>query len=288
MFLSRKILEQKLLTFLAEDVGQGDLTTSLIVRDRMLVEAEVIAKQEGIVAGIEEAVTLIESLGLSAETLVKDGDAIKQKQTLIKIKGDARTLLSVERTLLNIISRMSGIATATRRIVEALEHAGLKTKVASTRKTAPGMLYFDKKAVWIGGGDTHRAHLDDMVLIKDNHIALAGSIEKALKSARRNVSFTKKIEIEVTDSQGALVASRAGADIIMLDNFAPKQIIRTIGILKKEKLRNGVVIEASGGINCENVLDFASTGVDVVSIGEITHSARSINVSLEITKKCGN
>ncbi len=141
----------------------------------------------------------------------------------MEISGDAQTILSFERTLLNLLSRMSGIATKTRKLTEKLEKAGTKTKIAGTRKSAPGLLYFDKKAIIVGGGDPHRFHLDDMILIKDNHLAIVGSVEEAVKKAKANASFTKKIEVEVTKSEDAVKAANAGADIIMLDNFSPKQ-----------------------------------------------------------------
>jgi len=284
MFLPRKIMEEKLQHFLAEDLGQGDITTALTIPKNTVIEAIVVTKQAGIAAGIEEATILLESLGLTAETQVEDGDEIKPKQVLIKISGNARTILSVERTVLDIVSRMSGIATMTRRLVEALQKAKFKTRIACTRKTAPGLAYFDKKAVSIGGGDTHRLHLDDMVLIKDNHIAVAGSLEKALKTVRKSASFSKKIEVETASTEEALSAAKEGADIIMLDNFSPKQIAETVETLKKAKLYGKSLLEASGGITSKNILKFASTGVHIVSLGELTHSTRALNVSLEITK----
>ena len=284
MFVPRKILEEKLRRILEEDVGQGDATTSLVVPEGSVAEAEVIAKEPGIVAGMEEGEALLKSLELHVEPLVNDGDKIKINQKLMKISGDARTILSVERTLLNIISRMSGIATATRNLVEKLQKAGLRTKVACTRKTAPGLLYFDKKAVFIGGGDTHRLHLDDMILIKDNHVKIAGGLERAVKRAREKASFSKKIEVEVANSEEAIIAAKAGADIIMLDNFSPKQIEKTLKLLKDEGLFGSVLLEASGGITAENIKSFASTKVDVVSLGQITHSTMALNVSLEIVK----
>lgn len=285
MFLPRKILEQKLVDFLAEDLGQGDLTSSLVVEDGTIAEANVIAKQEGVVAGIEESLILLESQGLSGRALIRDGEVARKKQTLIEIKGEARAILSVERTLLNVLSRMSGIATATRAIVNVLESEGLKTRVASTRKSSPGLLYFDKKAVWIGGGDSHRLHLDDEVLIKDNHIVLVGGIDVAVRRAKQGVSFTKKIEVEVKDCEGAIIACEAGVDIIMLDNFSSKRIRDTMRSLVAKRVRDAVLVEASGGINAANVLNFARSGVDIVSVGEITHSARALDVSLEIIKK---
>jgi nicotinate-nucleotide pyrophosphorylase (carboxylating) len=283
MFLPKKILEEKLRRFLVEDLGQGDLTSALIVPEGGIAEAEVIAKEAGVAAGIEEAEVLLRSLGLKFEAHVKDGDEIKPKQVLIKISGDAGTILSVERTLLNVVSRMSGIATTTRKLVEKIRKAGYKTRIACTRKTAPGLLYFDKKAVLVGGGDPHRLHLDDMILIKDNHIAIAGSIEKAVKMVKEKASFSKKIEVEVANVEDVMTAAKAGADIIMLDNFSPKQVEEAVILLKKAGFFGKILIEASGGINVENVLDFASKDVDIISLGELTHSVKALDISLEIT-----
>ena len=284
MFLPRKILEKKLLDMLAEDIGQGDITTALTIPAENMSEAQVVAKEAGVAAGIEEAKVLLESLGLKVETLASDGEKIKPKQTLMKIRGNTRTILSTERTILNIVSRMSGIATTTRKLVEKLQKAKLGTKIACTRKTAPGLLYLDKKAVLVGGGDTHRLHLDDMVLIKDNHIAVAGSIEVAVKRAKEVGSFTKKIEVEVSSVEDALAAAKAGADIIMLDNFSPKQVEKAVSRLEEAAFSGKVLIEASGGITAENILEFASKQVDIVSLGELTHSAKTLDLSLEISK----
>lgn len=284
MFLPRKILEEKLRNMLAEDVGQGDVTTALIVPADSTAEAEVIAKESGVVAGMEEAKILLESLGLKVEILVSDGEKVKAKTILMKISGDTRTILSVERTLLNIISRMSGIATTTRKLIQKIRKDKLKTKVACTRKVAPGLLYFDKKAVLIGGGDTHRLHLDDMILIKDNHIAVAGSVKKAIEKVKKEASFSKKIEVEITRIKDALAAAEAGANIIMLDNFSPEQIGKAVKLLKKEHFFRKVMLEASGRITAENILAYASKGVDIVSLGEITDSTKALDISLEITK----
>ncbi|MEM2105193.1 MAG: carboxylating nicotinate-nucleotide diphosphorylase [Candidatus Bathyarchaeia archaeon] len=284
MFLPRKILEEKLQRILAEDVGQGDITTALTVPPEKNVEAQILTKENGIAAGIEEAKTLLESLGLKVETLVTDGVNVEAGQVLMKISGNARTILTAERTVLNILSRMSGIATTTRRLIDKIKKAKLETKIACTRKTAPGLLYLDKKAVWIGGGDTHRLHLDDMVLIKDNHIAVAGGIKAAITEARKSVSFSKKIEVEISKVKDVLTAAKAGADIIMLDNFTPEKIKRSIELLKKEGFYGKVLLEASGGITTKNFMEFASTGVDIVSLGEITASPKTLDISLEIVK----
>jgi nicotinate-nucleotide pyrophosphorylase (carboxylating) len=284
MFMPRKILEEKLKQLLAEDVGQGDVTTAAIVPSGLTAEAAIIAKEAGIAAGIEEIVILAESLGLNVKTEAADGEEIRNGQVIMKISGNARTILSAERTMLNLISRMSGIATTTRGLTEKLKKAGLTTKIAATRKTAPGLLYFDKKAVLIGGGDPHRLHLDDMIVVKDNHIVLAGSIGNAVKRAKQNASFSKKIEVEVSSVADVLKAAEAGADIIMLDNFSPRQIKETTALLKKAGFLGKILLEASGGITEENLLKYASTRVDIISLGELTHSTKALDISLEIVK----
>ena len=283
MFVPRRIVEEKLKQLLADDVGQGDLTTAAVIPTNLTVNAEVIAKEAGIAAGIEEAIILCEYLGLNVKANVADGEKIKNKQVLIQISGDAQNILSVERTMLNLLSRMSGIATKTRMLTEKIEKANVKAKIAATRKSAPGLLYFDKKSVIIGGGDPHRLHLDDMVLVKDNHLAIVGSVEEAVKKAKANASFTKKIEVEVTNVEDALTAAKAGADIIMLDNFSPKQAKDAGEKLYKAGFGD-VLLEVSGGITDENLLDYASAQVDVISMGELTHSVKALDISLEILK----
>jgi nicotinate-nucleotide pyrophosphorylase (carboxylating) len=283
MFVPRKILEEKLRQILAEDLGQGDVTVTAIIPANLAVKAVVVAKEEGIVAGIEETIVLAEYLGLKIKGKVVDGDKIENKQTLLEISGDAQTILAAERTLLNLLTRMSGIATKTRGLTYRLEKAGLKTRIAATRKSAPGLLYFDKKAVMIGSGDSHRLHLDDMILIKDNHLAILGSVEEAVKKAKANGSFTKKIEVEVTKADDAVKAAKAGADIIMLDNFLPKQAKEAREMLKKSGFGE-VLLEVSGGITQEKLLEYAATKVDIISMGELTHSVKALDISLEIVK----
>jgi len=284
MFVPRRIVEEKLRQILADDVGQGDVTAAAVIPKNLTVKAEVIAKDSGVAAGIEESIYLAEYLGLTVKANVADGDKIKNKQVLMQISGDAQTILCVERTMLNLLSRMSGIATKTRTLAEKLEKANAKAKIAATRKSAPGLLYFDKKAVVIGGGDPHRLHLDDMVLIKDNHLAIVGSVEEAVKKAKAHVSFSKKIEVEVTNLQDAVKAANAGADIIMLDNLSPKQAKVAVEALRKAGF-DKVLLEVSGGITGENLLEYAQANVDVISMGELTHSVKALDISLEIIKE---
>jgi len=234
-----------------------------------------------VAAGIEEALTLAQAVGLKAKAHVAEGGEIKNKQVLITISGDAQTILAIERTLLNLLSRMSGIATQTAALSAKLKNAGMKTKIAATRKSAPGLLYFDKKAVAIGGGDPHRLHLDDMILIKDNHLAILGGVETAVKKAKASASFTKKIEVEVTNDADALKAASAGADIIMLDNFSPTQAKATVVKLRKAGFNN-VLLEVSGGVISENLLEFAKAELDIISVGALTHSVKALDISLEI------
>ena len=284
MLMPRKTLEEKLKQLLAEDVGQGDVTSAAVVPAGLTVEAAVVAKEAGIVAGIEETVILAESLGLSVKAEVAEGQEAKKGQVLLRISGNAQTILSAERTMLNLLSRMSGIATATRRLTEKLRKANATAKIAATRKTAPGLGYFDKKAVLIGGGDPHRLRLDDMILVKDNHIAIAGSVENAVKRAKQAASFSKKIEAEVTSAADALKAAEAGADIVMLDNFSPKQVREAVETLKEAGFFGKVLLEVSGGITEENLLEYASAQVGIISMGALTHSVKALDISLEITK----
>jgi nicotinate-nucleotide pyrophosphorylase (carboxylating) len=262
MFMARKVLEEKLKQILAEDVV-------------------ILAKEAGVAAGVEETAIFMESLGLSVEAKVADGDEIRSGTVILKISGSARAILSAERTILNLLSRMSGIATKTRRLTEKLRKANLTAKVAATRKTAPGLLYFDKKAVLVGGGDPHRLRLDDMILLKDNHVAIAGSVENAVKKAKA-ASVSRKIEAEVTSVAEALKAAEAGADIVMLDNFSPKQVREAVEGLKKAGLFGKVLLEVSGGITEQNLLGYASEQVDVISIGALTHSVKALDISLEV------
>jgi nicotinate-nucleotide pyrophosphorylase (carboxylating) len=281
MFIPRRLLEEKLLKFLADDVGEGDVTTAAVVPPKRNVDATVIAKADGTIAGVQEVAILAEAVGLKVSEQVAEGTQVKNNQVIMKLQGDSATILTVERTLLNLLSRMSGIATATRSLTIKIQLAKLKTKIAATRKSAPGLLYFDKKAVAIGGGDPHRVHLDDMILIKDNHIVAAGGLVNALKATKSNASFSKKIEVEITHKIDALKAAQFGVDIIMLDNFSPGQIGETIDLLSKVGYKG--LIEASGGITAENLLEYAATGVDLISLGALTHSVKALDISLEIT-----
>ena len=265
-----------------EDIGFNDITTDALIPHDKIAEAKIISKDTGIVAGIEVVKPIFKEYGLEITTFKEDGDEIAMGDVILKIKGSARTILSLERTVLNLIMRMSGIATITSKMVLKVEDIGLNVKIAGTRKTSPSLHKFDKMAIAIGGGDTHRFRLDDMVLIKDNHKAVVGSISKAIELAKEKCSFTKKVEIEVETTEDAIIASSSGADIIMLDNMLPDDIKKTIATIEKENLRKNVLIEASGGIDEDNILEYAKSGVDIISVGFITHSVSSLDISLAI------
>jgi nicotinate-nucleotide pyrophosphorylase (carboxylating) len=282
VFLPKRLLEERLLTFLKEDLSHGDTTSNLTIAENTVVEATVVAKERGIAAGIEEALVLCESLRLRANPLKHDGDQVEPHTSILHIAGDARTLLAGERTLLNVLSRMSGIASMTRDLV--LLVTPYKTRVACTRKVAPGLGYFDKKAVFLGGGDAHRLHLADMILIKDNHIKIVGEVGETVRKARETASFSKKVEVEVSSLEDALKAARAGADVIMLDNLSPRDVKKTVQALAKKGVRQRIILEASGRVNRRNIVEYARAGVDVVSVGEITQSPKALDMSLEVTK----
>ncbi|MEM3105110.1 MAG: carboxylating nicotinate-nucleotide diphosphorylase, partial [Candidatus Bathyarchaeia archaeon] len=197
---------EQLLRFLEEDLGFGDITSELLIPRGLKAKGVIVAKERGIVAGVEEAEMLFKHFSVDVKINCRDGDAVKPGDVVIEVEGDARSILTLERTVLNIMMRMSGIATETGALVEKIRKAGLNVKIAATRKTAPGLRALDKKAVMIGGGEPHRLRLDDAVLIKDNHIALVGSVKEAVRRARENVSFVKKIEVEAKTPGEALDA----------------------------------------------------------------------------------
>jgi len=275
-------LTLKILEFLREDLGSGDITTDAIIDNEIDAKAKIVCYEKAVISGVEEAVLTFNMLKCSAQGLIKDGDSVEADTEIIKVSGKARSILKAERTALNILGRMSGVATETNKLVKEAKQVNKKIRVAATRKTLPGLRIFDKKAVKAGGGDTHRFQLDDAVLIKDNHLKITGSISTTIKLARKNVSFTKKIEVEVSSAEEALEAVEAGVDIILLDNMVPQEISKIITILREKQLRNGVFLEASGGIKIENIRMYSETGVDAVSLGVITHSAKNIDFGLEI------
>jgi nicotinate-nucleotide pyrophosphorylase (carboxylating) len=277
-------MRQELSKLVYEDIGFEDLTTRALIPPGLDVDGRIVAKEEGILAGIELAADIFQEFSLKTSILGYDGQKLEVGQVIMEVSGDPRNILSIERTVLNLLMRMSGIATLTKEMVDKAKSANSEIIVAGTRKTTPGLQFFEKDAIRSGGGDTHRYRLDDCVLIKDNHLALVGNVAEAVKRAKNYVSFTKKIEIEIETFDEALMAARSGVDIIMLDNMSIKDISKVLSALKEQGFRDKVIVEVSGGVNLENIVDYANTGVDVISTGFLTHSARSLDLSLEIQK----
>jgi len=275
-------VERKLEQFLDEDVGNGDITTDSLIDPSKSSIGHVVCKERAIVAGLAESIILLKLVGCEARPKVRDGQEVPAGTVILEVSGRGIDLLKVERTLLNLLCHMSGVATATAELVNIVKTNRGSARIACTRKTLPGLRYFEKKAVDLGGGDTHRLRLDDGVLIKDNHLALAGSITESVRKAKAKVSFTKKIEVEATSPEQAVEAGLAGADIVLLDNMTPQDVKRSVDVLETKKLRNHILVEVSGGITRENLASYVKTGVDVISVGSITNSARAIDMSLEL------
>jgi len=270
-------IKKELLRFISEDIQGGDITSVLLPKKK--IKAKIISRQEGVLAGVKFAGDIFRLKGCNVKIIKKDGAKLKSNQIILQISGNAGTVLSCERTALNMLSRMSGIATQTNFLVSKIRKINRKTKLYSTRKTAPGLRFFDKEAIMIGGGHKHRMSLNDMVMIKDNHLLVTNSMEGIIKNARKR---HKHVEVEVENQRDAILAVSSGATIVMLDNFSPVQIKKTITTLQKKKLRNKVKVEASSGINSKNISAYAKTSVDRISIGSITNSVKGLDLSLEV------
>lgn len=262
---------------LAEDIGSGDITTNIIVPERTLAQGTIILEEDAVIAGLEIAAEVFKQLDKNVKfsAVYKDGAKVLKGRVIAKISGKARALLTGERTALNILQRLSGIATLTNSFVRAVK--GTDAKIVDTRKTTPNLRIFEKYAVLMGGGHNHRFGLYDAVLIKDNHISIAGGIRKAVAVARQNIPHTMKIEAEAKSLKEVKDAITAGADIIMLDNMSISMMKKAVAMINKKS-----VVEASGNINLKNVREVALTGVDIISIGALTHSYKSISMSMEI------
>jgi len=270
--------KRELKRFLDEDVGNGDITSKLLEKKR--ITSRIITREETVIAGTKFVKDLFSLKNCKVKVSKKDGSLAKANQTILIINGDARDILTCERTALNLLSRMCGIATKTNNLKKQIKQTGSKSKLFATRKTAPGLRFFDKEAVKIGGGEKHRMTLNEMIMIKDNHLAVEKSIESILRKAKKTKG---KIEIEVETQRDAIFCARMGANIIMLDNFTPAQINKTIKKLTELQLRKKVVLEASGRINSKNIVNYAKTNVDMISVGSITNSVDGVDLSLEVS-----
>ena len=277
--LSPIIIEDIVKTALKEDLGHGfDITSNLLIPASQSAKGILRAREDGVIAGLMVALSAfsLTDIDFDMSIMVQDGDQVKAGDTIAVIEGPARSLLTAERVALNFLSHMSGVATATSRYVAEVRDTG--TEICDTRKTLPGLRLLQKYAVEVGGGANHRFGLDDAILIKDNHIAVAGGIDAALDQAYMLASHMKKIEIEVdTLDQLAEVLENGKADIVMLDNFDLKDLKKAVSMCEGR-----IVTEASGGITLENVKKIAETGVNYISIGALTHSVKALDIALDI------
>jgi nicotinate-nucleotide pyrophosphorylase (carboxylating) len=267
---------ERLEGFLEEDIGYGDITTDLLVPD-VDGKADIVCESDAVIAGLEEAMTIFEDYGAECEPYVNDGERVKKGAVVMSISGPLRNIITLERTVLNIMMRMTGIATATNDVLLICRKANKNIRIAGTRKTTPGFRAFEKKAILLGGGDPHRYRLDDMILVKDNHIKAAGGMKNVVEILKAG-SFTKKVEIEVENTDDAVLAARGGADVIMIDNASPEKAKEIADAVRKV---NDIIIEVSGNITAENAADYAKTA-DVISMGSLTHSAKAVHFSLNI------
>ena len=270
------LVDDIILRALKEDMPMGDITTESTVPEDEMSSARLIAKEDIVVAGLEVFCRVFSLLdrNIYIERYVNDGDKVKTGTIILRISGNSRAMLKAERTALNLLQRMSGIATATRKLVDILE--GTNAKIVDTRKTAPGLRYLDKMAVRMGGGTNHRFNLSDGVLIKDNHIKASGGITAAVKRAKERVPHTVKIEVETETMEQVKEALAAGADIIMLDNMKPEEMKEAVAYINGRALT-----EASGNITADNLAIVAKTGVDLISSGSLTHSVKAADISLK-------
>lgn len=262
-------------TALAEDIHTGDITTLSVLPQPRVMRARLIAKEPMVLSGIAVARRVFERLdpAIRFEALFADGDRLEKGTVLARIEGDAALLLQGERVSLNLLQRMCGIATQTAEYVKELEGTG--ARVVDTRKTTPGLRVLEKYSVRVGGGTNHRTGLYDGVLIKENHIAAAGGILEAVRLARAYIPHTLKIEVETETLEQVQLALDAGADIIMLDNMTLEQMTRAVQLIAKRAL-----VEASGGVNLQTIRGIAQTGVDIISVGALTHSVRAADISM--------
>lgn len=274
------ILIKEIENFLEEDLREDDVSCTLV--ENKNVSAVIFVKEDCVVSGTEIAAAILSYLGVSFVQKKNPGETARPGDVIFELDGNSVAILRAERTVLNFLSHLSGIATNTRDYVAAVGGKN-SPRIAATRKTTPGIRKYEKKAVLDGGGDPHRQSLSDTVMIKDNHIEIMG-MEKAFAEAKRQTSFSKKIEIEADTKEQALTAAVLGADIILLDNMTPDQIRDVIRLLEERQLREKVLLEASGGIQKEKLKEYAKTGVDVISLSAVTNAAGWIDIGLDILK----
>lgn len=278
--LDKSVIERAVRLALEEDIGFGDITTNSIVPPEQQGQGLLVTKEPGVIAGLDVAEMTFRLVDPTLEIIknVGEGEQVPAGQVIMEVRGSARSILTGERVALNFLQRMSGIATRTAKFVELVRY--YNAKIVDTRKTTPGLRALEKYAVVAGGGRNHRFGLFDAVLIKDNHIEIAGGVKKAIMAARHQIPHTMRVEVEVETLEMIDEALEVKADIIMLDNMTPELMRQAV-----EKIAGRALIEASGGVTEETIIDIAKTGVDYISIGALTHSIKSLDISLDIQSR---
>ncbi|WMW21340.1 carboxylating nicotinate-nucleotide diphosphorylase [Methanolobus mangrovi] len=276
--IDNMIFTHEIESFLEEDLGYNDISCKLV--GEKPVKGIIFTKEDCTLAGLEVAQSFFDYFNIHYSTEHSDGDRLSKGDVIYSLSGSSLSILRTERLVLNFLGHLCGVATNTRNCVDIARRYS-DVRIACTRKTTPGLRKYEKMAVIAGGGDPHRFNLSDTIMIKDNHVKLMG-VEGALLSAKAKAGFTQKIEVEVESAADALTAATSGADIIMLDNMGPGEVINTVQMLKRSSIPGHIIIEVSGGINMDNLEDYAKTGVDIISMGSLIHQSRWIDVSLEI------
>ena len=280
-FVIEDTLDSEIERFLNEDISNGDITSDLFIDATSISNAEILSREPGILSGRSEISLIFNHFNIESNWLFQDGDSFSDNSQIVKLNGLSKSILLSERVSLNLLGHMSGIATSTNNAVKITKQISPHTNISATRKTLPGLRKYEKYSVIVGGGLPHRYDLNEMILIKDNHSKLINNLQKSINSARNQISSSKKIELEVDSLESAMKAIDLDIDIILLDNMQPEDILKFMNKIKSISQKIPLT-EASGGITMSNLQNYASTGVDIISMGSLTHSSKSLDFSLQI------
>ena len=280
-FVIEDTLDSEIERFLNEDISNGDITSDLFIDATSISNAEILSREPGILSGRNEITQIFNHFNIESNWLFQDGDSFSDNSQIVKLNGLSKSILLSERVSLNLLGHMSGIATSTNNAVKITKQISPHTNISATRKTLPGLRKYEKYSVIVGGGLPHRYDLNEMILIKDNHSKLINNLQKSINSVRNQIGSSKKIELEVDSLESAMKAIDLDIDIILLDNMQPEDILKFMNKIKSISQKIPLT-EASGGITMSNLQNYASTGVDIISMGSLTHSSKSLDFSLQI------
>ena len=280
-FVIEDTLDSEIERFLNEDISNGDITSDLFIDATSISNAEILSREPGILSGRSEITQIFNHFNIESSWLFQDGNSFSDNSQIVKLNGLSKSILLSERVSLNLLGHMSGIATSTNNAVKIMKQISPHTNISATRKTLPGLRKYEKYSVIVGGGLPHRYDLNEMILIKDNHSKLINNLQKSISSVRTQIGSSKKIELEVDSLESAMKAIDLDIDIILLDNMQPEDILKFMNKIKSISQKIPLT-EASGGITMSNLQNYASTGVDIISMGSLTHSSKSLDFSLQI------